>query len=415
MSFFNGRVESAFRRTPTPELSSNGTKFQGIISQQRCRLIATHPGHEAYSRNYLKVIENSHYFNWDYSGVITAELFTVQFPKGRMLSDWYEFKAPIVDESEGRSAELHLREVEITVAFGLGPEPVGPKNSRELLETYLETIKVSRTGDTWFVKHTDAQGVEKFHGVEIVTTKEKLIVALKRAGQKVVFDGHSNFGLGPNFSGKVTHKTIADFTHFGVGKTSVPKSFRGAGTETDVVPFTNGDGTTLPTNPQDLAAIDRVYSEGWAYLKPEPGQIIEAPQNYQITELGIERFKNLQGIAPGSIFTKQGNGFNNEWHFDNPEGSRRLIVQAPSTDVPTLGYAKFFYNACNTGRDYIESFKHGDFIYTKNSCKVEDATKIFVQGIVEGKSNEQIMTNLNQNGVGNVGNQSPQIYGFKTF
>ena len=115
MSFYNGMVESAFRRNPTPQLSSNGTKFQGIISQQRCRLIATHPGHEAYSRNYLKVIENSHYFNWLYSGVITVESFTVQFPKGKMLSDWFEFKAPIVDESGGRSAELHLRSLELEI------------------------------------------------------------------------------------------------------------------------------------------------------------------------------------------------------------------------------------------------------------------------------------------------------------
>ena len=46
-----------------------------------------------------------------------------------------------------------------------------------------------------------------------------------------------------------------------------------------------------PTNQEDLAAIDRVYSEGWAYLKLEPGRIIEAPQNYQITELGIDDLK----------------------------------------------------------------------------------------------------------------------------
>lgn len=366
------------------------------------------------SKSFMETDSGTQWETWHHAFVSITAPASASGPTSIKLS-----LVPITTTSSGeeitRGGFVDLLPVDITVAFGLGPEPLGEQTSRELLEEYLETIKVSRTGDTWFVKFTDAQGVEKFHGVEIVTTKEKLIDALKRAGQKVVFDGHSNFGLGPNLSAKVTHKTIADFTHFGVGKTSIPKSFRGAGTETDIVPFTNGDGTTLPTNPQDLAAIDRVYSEGWAYLKLEPGQIIEAPQNYQITELGIERFKNLQGVAPGSIFTKQGNGFNNEWHFDSPEGSRRLIVQAPSTDVPTLGYAKFFYNACSTGRDYIESFKHGDFIYTKDTCRVEKATKIFVQGVVEGISNDQIMTNLNQNGVGNKPGDSPQIYGYKTF
>jgi hypothetical protein len=206
------------------------------------------------------------------------------------------------------------------------------------------------------------------------------------------------------------HKTLADFTHFGIGKTSIPIEFRGDGSEMDIT----ADGPLL-SNPQDIAAEYRQYTEGWAYLVLQQEQVIASPKNYTVPPLGIERFENLQGVAPGSTFTKQGNEFNNEWHFDDPNGSRRLIVQAPSTDVPTLGYAKFFYNACNTGRDYVESFTHGDFFYTKESCKVEDATKIFVQGIVEGESNEQIMTNLNRNGVGNVGNQSPQIYGFKTF
>jgi len=179
-------------------------------------------------------------------------------------------------------------QVTITVTFGSGPEPLGDNTSRCLLEEYLETIKVASLGDTWFVKYTDAQGVETLHGVEVATAKEKLIAALKRPGQVVVFDGHSNFGLGPNFSAKVTHKTIADFTHFGVGKTSIPKSFRGDGTESDIIQFTKGDGTTLPENPQDLAAIERVYAEGWAYLTLDPGQIVQSPQNYLVQPLGIE-------------------------------------------------------------------------------------------------------------------------------
>ncbi len=393
----------------TPNVGSSS--YSGEIRIQRRRMVSSQRAVTAISRNYLKILTRTTLPTGPIE-TVTVELVQFTIPADAFASNWVELIPPVV---AGWKYNFDLLPVEITVAFGLGPEPSGEKTSQELLEAYLDTIKVVRSGDTWIVKHTDAQGIQKFHGIEIVTTKEKLIDAIKRTGQNVVFDGHSNFGLGPNFSGKVTHKAIADFTHFGVGKTSIPKSFRGAGTEADVVPFTNGDGTTLPTNPQDLAAIDRVYSEGWAYLKLEAGQIIVAPQNYQVTELGIERFKNLQGVAPGNSFTKQGIGLYNEWHFDNPESSRRLIVQAPSTDVPTLGYAKFFYNACNTGRDYIESFKHGDFIYTKDSCKVEEATKIFVQGIIEGKSNTQIMTDLNQNGVGNVGNQSPQIYGLKTF
>ncbi len=302
---------------------------------------------------------------------------------------------------------------DITVAFGLGPEPLGEETSRQLLEDYLDGIKVARSGDVWFVKHDDAQGHRTFRGVEIVTTKEKLIHALEQQGRTVVFDGHSNFGLGPNFSTKQTHKTIADFTHFGTGKTSIPITSRGGGSENDIVQFTNGDGTTLPTNQDDLNAIDRVYSEGWAYLTVQPGQIITSPQNYTIPSLGIERFKNLQGVLPGSTFTKQGTGVN-EWHFGDSESPKRLIVQSPSSDLPPLGYARFFYNACHTERDYTESFQHGTFVSTTDKCFVGKATKIFVQGIVEDKSTQDIMTALNQKGVG-ANNPSSPIYALKNF
>ena len=57
----------------------------------------------------------------------------------------------------------------------------------------------------------------------------------------------------------------------------------------------------------------------------------------------------------------------------------------------------------------------GDFFYTKDTCKVEKATKIFVEGVVNGKTNAAILSDLNQPGVGNTGNQSEDIYAVKSF
>jgi hypothetical protein len=62
------------------------------------------------------------------------------------------------------------------------------------------------------------------------------------------------------------------------------------------------------------------------------------------------------------------------------------MIDAPDTDLPAnLEYKTFFYNACSTGPDYIENFKHGDFVYTKDSCFVNQATKIYLQGVIDGK------------------------------
>jgi len=79
-----------------------------------------------------------------------------------------------------------------------------------------------------------------------------------------------------------------------------------------------------------------------------------------------------------------------------------------------LAYKTFFYNACNTGIDYIENFKQGDFIYTSDSCYVHQGTKVFVQGVIEGKTTEQIMPLLNIPNVGG-GDEGDVIYEFKSF
>ena len=109
--------------------------------------------------------------------------------------------------------------MEITVAFGEGPDippNAGNQNSRELLEAYLDGIKVARQGDVWAVNGKDAQGNDKIWGVEIVSDEDKLNAALSSGGRYVVFDGHSNFGFGPDFLGADQINRISDFTNFGV-------------------------------------------------------------------------------------------------------------------------------------------------------------------------------------------------------
>jgi hypothetical protein len=113
ISIRDGWGESAFQSSPFVSPDGGGFRFLGRIIQQRCRLIATDPGHEAYSKNYIKITQDSHYFSWNHNDVIAVEPLTVQLPRGRLISDWYVFKAPIIDESGGRSAETRLLPVEV--------------------------------------------------------------------------------------------------------------------------------------------------------------------------------------------------------------------------------------------------------------------------------------------------------------
>lgn len=284
---------------------------------------------------------------------------------------------------------VDLVPVEVTAAFGMGPDEQA--SGREILEAYLQTIEIDRHGDFWAVKGKDRQGLEKVWGIEIVMTQDKLIDALSNVGQYVVFDGHSNYGLGPEFpnfdanGGIIRPTKIEDYTNFGVGYTSI---------EMDLRKKPNGGG--------DLEVLDN--------------QIRNAPINYAPPPLTVERFPNIDDVEVGQAFIKQGQGFDT-WHYWEDNETSMLMIDAPKTDLPiTLRYKTFFYNACWSGADYIENFRHGEYVYTTDSCFVSEATKVFVQGIVEGKTTEQIILLLNQDGVGaEVADPNNPVYEIKSF
>lgn len=56
----------------------------------------------------------------------------------------------------------------------------------------------------------------------------------------------------------------------------------------------------------------------------------------------------------------------------------------------------FFFNACNTGLDYVESFRHGNFVYTTKMCAVSTGTSLFVTNIINGVDLPQNVNLLNQ-------------------
>ncbi len=247
------------------------------------------------------------------------------------------------------------------------------------------------------------------HGVQVADDEATLLEALQADGRIVIYDGHANFGFSPSFT-KSTHKTIADFTNFGVKYTDIPQNYRGNGAEPDVMPHF----PELPNDatPEMLATWEHIAEEGWGYLVLQPGQIMGKALNYHLPFIGDERFPNAGGIAPNQFFTKQGEGFNSEWHFHRGS-SKRLMVTAPGDQVPkNLRYKTFFYNACSSGPHFIENFRHGEFVYTNQACAVYKGAKLFVKGIVEGKNTNQIIDILHDE---NAAMKAGIVYGVKKF
>lgn len=92
-----------------------------------------------------------------------------------------------------------------------------------------------------------------------------------------------------------------------------------------------------------------------------------------------------------------------------------MIFPAPDTELPsTLKYKSFFYNACDSGVDYIENFNHGDFIFTNTLVFISEATYIYTKGVIEGKKPIDIVPLLNKPFVGGV-DLTFTYYGIKEF
>lgn len=307
----------------------------------------------------------------DLSAAAEIQPLGFTFAENQIYSTELEFKSDV------GHAVIGLARPVVTAAFGLGPDapewrdPAEPKASRELLESYLNLIKIIRFGDIWAVK--DSQSSPKVQLVEIATSQQKLNEALATRGQFVVFDGHSNYGVGPNFGGNDVSR-LSDFTNYGDKYTDVPLNFQLTGSLSD------------PSK----------WGSPFKSLVVMHDEIPNKPINYKPVRMKSLRFPNNDNVDENEEFPVDGEGIN-MWHYHNKSGEKRLLIKAMNTDLPSkLRYDTFFYNACSSGIDYIENFRHGNFLFTTDTCAVYQGTKVFMKGVIEGKTPKQIIQLLNQ-------------------
>lgn len=396
---------AGFRSSELPDAS--GTFHQGHIEQRRFRIVATRPDHGGFSMDCLRVRDETEFWHGPLIDNVWTLPLTLTIPHGKLLSDAVDVAARMGTDKDIAESIIPC---DIIVVFGIGPDQVIAgvgTTSRQYFEQYLDSIKLARHGNLWLVSGINGQ---RF-GIKIADNEAALKQALSTPGVTVVFDGHANFGIGPNFS-IATHKTIASFTNFGTtGATALPVSYRGIGNEQDVLPYYLG---IEPLPPEHSAARDRLAEEGWAYVALAPEEIMGAVTNTPIPHMpGRWKFESDHATSAGATLAKSGSGLT-ERHFLNVDQAARVIVSAPKSDLPTLRYKTFFYNACSTGPHFIENFQHGEYFFTNRSCADLQATKIFVEGLILGKSNNQILDGLNQPGVGD--DEPPfNIYEIKSF
>jgi len=106
--------------------NSDFISVQGIINQRRFRLVATDPSHPTISNDCLKLTTKDDPLVVPISEVlVSAEMLKVELPAGRMVSDWYEFDAPMVD-----GQDTYVKAIPVTPAPDVVPVNSGFNEGR---------------------------------------------------------------------------------------------------------------------------------------------------------------------------------------------------------------------------------------------------------------------------------------------
>ncbi|MFN0079255.1 MAG: hypothetical protein ACKVY0_22550, partial [Prosthecobacter sp.] len=276
---------------------------------------------------------------------------------------------------EGKYIQYHLLPVDIAVVFGFEWQNSGRQRLNAKLQARAESTVVSGNTTTFLVRATAANGQQGKLWVVQTARDEASIKTALASVPYVAFEGHANMGLGPTFDAAAITK-ISDFTNFG--------------------------------NPQ--AAINWPYmiaNEYPNFTTITASEIPATPANYTVlpAKINLERYPNNQGIAPGASFTLTTPSIWNLWtekhHFTRGSSAKFLIVNAGNSDLPTLGYQTFFYNSCNTARDFGEVFQHGRVFLSNVSCYPDGAaTDEFVFGIIEGQAEADMLKDMNDTQIG---------------
>ncbi|MDA7888220.1 hypothetical protein N9A86_02405 [Akkermansiaceae bacterium] len=376
--------------------------------------------------NYLQLQEDKHPVpgNLDITRMIDAWPFTIPVDEGNGIPPppfiSFTFVGDLPPVEAGSTIAWLLKPMDISAVFGIAADFDSHGFFIQQLQNRLanenndplEHDEIFNKGNIWGVRgialrEEGEDPEEKVYAIEIYKEQDPLDRALQSKERILVFDGHSNFGLGPNFV-KTPIKTIENFANYGVGYTDIPLTYYGIPGQM-VQP--NPDGSFPSNGPGDAGdqASDRVGLEGWAYLVPQANEIMGDVINYNPEPLPDLRFPN-SGVPDEGTITQKGVA-PNFFHYNG-----RLMVSAPGDELPDLlGYKTFFYHACSSGIDYIENFQNKEFIYTTQTCFITEASWVFVNQVMDGRDGEFITNFMNdQEGLGGD-DEDIDYYGFHDF
>jgi hypothetical protein len=252
---------------------------------------------------------------------------------------------------------------------------------------------------------------------------KEMKMALSLEGSHVVCTGHSNFGLGPNFTPIGTStQSIDDYCNLTGGP---------MGGVTAIILRTN-DPVDAPFGGNPMRNPDH----GGADFAIREQDIVQQITNYRVPVPNVLKFtgKTVTGdeLVVGSTVTLQPplpDGL--KFHYmQDAKHSNHVTVVKSSGDKPALCYNSCFMSVCNSGRAYSQTLEHGVLFYTRAESYAVVGAKgaqipndhltanfswkvsHYVELLVDGKSWKEIKTWLNEN---QYKQEISTLYDFKFF
>ena len=170
---------------------------------------------------------------------------------------------------------------------------------------------------------------------------KEMKMALSLDGCHIFYDGHSNYGLGPNF--KQDPENLDDYMNI-------------SGRGITAIDFTRLIGEHCDSN-----------------VKLRNQDYVSTAKNSPVKGVGILKFN---GPPNGAMLTlKSGNEVpGHPYNFSRPNErdskiTDYLTIVNSQGDLPVLRYKSCFMASCETGRSFYESLSHGKLLYTMGTTE----------------------------------------------
>lgn len=202
-------------------------------------------------------------------------------------------------------------------------------------------------------------------------------MALSADGGNVVYDGHSNFGIGFAFSKNMTG--IQDFMNVGEEWAGINWPYLvGPQEQTQFKVSYSEYGDNLDTA--------ELYDP---YLKPHNiygniNPIISVPEFFNCTQV----------IGGVQLHPTYGQTQIYDMHYGTV-GNSVLVVHNGASDMPAMRWKKLYLASCTSGQYYYRIFNHGTLFYTTESCSSDNLTKAYIKAIIGGQNDEGIYAAIN--------------------